>query len=58
MHYTCLDCNYEFDAYPIAHTHQGLFVQMGCPICLKAQAQKKVCPKCGSINLKQTLKNK
>lgn len=59
MHYKCKKCDYEFDVMPApAHPHTGLFVPMGCPICLKASAMSKVCPKCGSIDLEQTLKKK
>ena len=56
MHYKCLKCNYEFDVNPpMPHPHNGSFLQIGCPICLKANAMSKVCPKCGSTNLEQTL---
>lgn len=56
MYYKCKLCNYEFEAKPIFHPHTGLFVPMGCPICIKAQAMSKVCPKCGSKEVVEMLK--
>lgn len=58
MHYICKNCKYEFDVTPITHPHTGLFVPMGCPICIKAAAMSKVCPKCGSKDLIESLKVK
>lgn len=57
MHYKCKDCGYEFDVFTQPHPHQqGLFLGLsGCPVCAKAQAMSKVCPKCGSLSLEQSL---
>ena len=61
MHYKCKKCNYEFEVFLQPHPHNNLsFINVGaygCPICLKAQAKAKVCPKCGSVDLIQTLAN-
>ena len=59
MHYKCKKCNYEFDVYlnPHSHNNQGFVKIMGCPICAKANAMSKVCPKCGSKELTQTINN-
>lgn len=57
MHYKCRKCNYEFDLYQSPHPHQGMsFGPMGCPVCAKVQSMTKICPKCGSIGLEQSLK--
>lgn len=59
MHYKCKKCDYEFDVQTTPHPHDGmLFLPMGCPVCLKQQAMKKICPKCGSIDLIQSLYKK
>jgi hypothetical protein len=60
MHYKCKKCNYEFDVFITPHPHQGLsFLQVGgCPTCAKANAMSKVCPKCGSLDLEQSIENK
>ena len=63
MHYKCKKCNYEFDVIVQPHPHQGnSFLSIGgfggCPVCAKAQAMSKVCPKCGSLDLIQSLTNK
>lgn len=56
MHYKCKNCSYEFDVYNPPHPHQGMFITpIGCPVCQRAQAMSKVCPKCGSIRLEQSL---
>ena len=59
MHYTCNSCKYEFDVEIISHPHPiNSFISVGgfgCPICRKAMARSKVCPKCGSIDLKQSV---
>ncbi len=61
MHYKCNKCNYEFDVFMQPHPHQSMsFLNIqtgGCPVCARAQAMSKVCPKCGSIDLNQTLAN-
>ncbi len=58
MHYICNDCNYEFDSYITAHPHTNLMVGIGCPICRSQMYMKKVCPKCKSTNLKETINEK
>ncbi len=62
MHYKCKRCNYEFDVSIIAHPHQGTsFLSLGvkgCPICAKANAKSKVCPKCMSMDLIQSIGKK
>ena len=60
MHYKCKKCNYEFDVFLNPHPHNAsMFVSMrGCPICAKAQAMSKVCPKCGSKDLEQSIVKK
>ncbi|MBR4495998.1 MAG: hypothetical protein IKP12_02575 [Acholeplasmatales bacterium] len=59
MHYTCTKCKYEFDVEIVSHPHPiNSFISVGgfgCPICRKAMARSKVCPKCGSIDLKQSV---
>ncbi len=60
MHYICNDCKNEFDFDIIYHEHQiNNFLSIknyGCPICNKALTKNKICPKCGSNNLKEYLK--
>jgi len=60
MHYSCKKCQYEFDIEIVNHPHPiNSFLNVGgfgCPICLKAAARTKMCPKCGSIDLIQSLK--
>jgi transposase-like protein len=56
MHYKCKKCDYEFDVFTTPHPHQGMFIgPIGCPVCARAQAMSKVCQKCGSVQLEQTL---
>ena len=56
MRYKCKKCDYEFNIYPpVEHSHSGMFIQVGCPICLKVLAMPKVCPKCGSKDLEESL---
>ena len=60
MHYKCKKCNYEFDVTIVEHPHTMAFLTVGvygCPICRKAEAQSKVCPKCQSTDLEQSLSN-
>ena len=61
MHYKCNKCDYEFDVFIHPHPHSSLSLitvgVFGCPVCRKASAQAKVCPKCGSTDLTQTLAN-
>lgn len=57
MNYICNNCKYEFDFKIEPHPHPiNSFISVGaygCPICLKAMTRKKVCPKCGSTDLKE-----
>jgi len=59
MHYQCKKCNYEFDVEIQEHPHpMNSFIKFGvfgCPGCRQAMARAQVCPKCGSIELKQSL---
>lgn len=57
MHYICKKCHNEFDINisPHPHTYNRLGLAYGCLICLKAQAQAKICPKCGSNETIQTV---
>jgi len=61
MHYKCKNCNYEFDVFVKPHPHNFGFINVGlkgCPTCQRAAAMSKVCPKCGSTDLVQSLANK
>lgn len=57
MHYKCKNCKYEFDVFTTPHPHTGKlgFSLSGCPICAKAAVMKKVCPKCSSTDLEQSI---
>lgn len=59
MIYHCKECEYEFDVPVVEHPHNmystlrnGVY---GCPVCQKAAAQPKKCPKCQSLNVIQKL---
>lgn len=60
MHYTCNKCKYEFYVEIAFHPHPiNSFISVGafgCPICQKALTKSKICPKCGSIDLKESVK--
>lgn len=62
MHYTCRKCNYEFEVNIAPHPHNITSIfqlgPKGCPVCLKASAMSKICPKCGSLDLTQTINEK
>lgn len=60
MFYQCKKCNYEFENKVIEHPHNMYskikYAAYGCPICLKAAAMPKICPKCNSNDVIQIIK--
>jgi ssDNA-binding Zn-finger/Zn-ribbon topoisomerase 1 len=59
MTYQCSKCNTEFEVEVVEHPHSMYssirYGAFGCPVCLKAAAMPKVCPKCGSIETNQKI---
>ena len=53
MKYTCNNCKYIF--YVEQHLHTNFINISGCPICKAQLAKKKICPKCKSSDLTESL---
>lgn len=60
MYYRCNKCKYIFEVVLPVHPHPiNSFISVsgfGCPICLKANAKEKICPNCGSNDLKMSVR--